>query len=663
MKKLLKENGITLIALTVTIIVLLILAGITITYVFGEDGIIAQAQLAAFATEMQGIKERVDMKKVGNITAILIDNSTAEGIFTTKFGTNSEDYKIKDTLKREILYVRDGMPEGKTPDDYDVAEFEELLDEEGNIKGIYVIDKETGNGKENTYIYDETTDVVFKIPQTVISRKIYHSYECLMNSSGGGLAGGDSPDDDGTIKEESGITTLPDVVYYAPDLKGFSSSQTYVVYYSADFSKTKPVLASEYMAGGQKREITEAGETYTLHDYGTNKIWANIKTEGLGLESWWVWIPRFAYKVSASGKSMDIVYVGTDNKPLDSKVSIEGYETHPAFTVDGNELKGIWMSKYEASYADYPTSGKVLAPDMSGFNKANTRIMLYDSNSETGFKGEGVLLSDVMSGDTLTEQEVAEINKENKWYDYENQVWANIKCKANGQESWWVWVPRYAYRMSSSPVGNVIDVIYVDTNDKPLDKKFGTVLPDGFELHPAFDVDGNKLKGIWISKYEASYADYPTSGKVLVPDMSGFDKANTRIMLYDSSSETGFKGEGLLLSDVMSGDTLTEQEVAEINKENKWYDYENQVWANIKCKANGQESWWVWVPRYAYRMSSSPVGNVIDVIYVDTDNTPLDKEKYGEKLPDGFELHPAFDVEGNKLKGIWMSKYEASQVP
>ena len=48
-----KENikGITLIALVVTIIVLLILAGITISTLFGENGIITKAQLAKMKYE------------------------------------------------------------------------------------------------------------------------------------------------------------------------------------------------------------------------------------------------------------------------------------------------------------------------------------------------------------------------------------------------------------------------------------------------------------------------------------------------------------------------------------------------------------------------------------------------------------------------------------
>ncbi len=142
MKKQQKEKGITLIALVVTIIVLLILAGITITTVLGEDGIIAKAQLAAFATEMQEIKQNVDMKKVQDLTSVLVDGVSTE-LFSNQFNTNSGDYEILDTLKKEILYVREGMPEDKSPNDYDVEAFDSLLDDEGNLGGIYVLDKET----------------------------------------------------------------------------------------------------------------------------------------------------------------------------------------------------------------------------------------------------------------------------------------------------------------------------------------------------------------------------------------------------------------------------------------------------------------------------------------------------------------------------------------
>ena len=51
MKKVYKNAGITLIALVITIIVMLILAGISLNATIGENGVLAQARNAKIAQE------------------------------------------------------------------------------------------------------------------------------------------------------------------------------------------------------------------------------------------------------------------------------------------------------------------------------------------------------------------------------------------------------------------------------------------------------------------------------------------------------------------------------------------------------------------------------------------------------------------------------------
>lgn len=67
MKRSFEETGITLVALVVTIVVLLILAGITITYVFGDNGIIKLAQKAKNETETAAQKEQDELRNLLNI--------------------------------------------------------------------------------------------------------------------------------------------------------------------------------------------------------------------------------------------------------------------------------------------------------------------------------------------------------------------------------------------------------------------------------------------------------------------------------------------------------------------------------------------------------------------------------------------------------------------
>ena len=61
-----RENGITLIALVITIIVLLILAGVTIAMLTGENGILTQAQSAKTKTEEAGENEKIELEVLGS---------------------------------------------------------------------------------------------------------------------------------------------------------------------------------------------------------------------------------------------------------------------------------------------------------------------------------------------------------------------------------------------------------------------------------------------------------------------------------------------------------------------------------------------------------------------------------------------------------------------
>ena len=70
-----KEGGITLIALVVTIIVLIILAGVSISMIVGDNGIITQAENAKKETQKAEVKEKAQidilekqLEKEGNIT-------------------------------------------------------------------------------------------------------------------------------------------------------------------------------------------------------------------------------------------------------------------------------------------------------------------------------------------------------------------------------------------------------------------------------------------------------------------------------------------------------------------------------------------------------------------------------------------------------------------
>lgn len=81
-----KEKGITLTSLIITIVVMLILAGVSIAVLIGPDGIIGQAQTAAINTKRAEIKERVEMK-INNLNIAKISQQeelTLDDIFRLK---------------------------------------------------------------------------------------------------------------------------------------------------------------------------------------------------------------------------------------------------------------------------------------------------------------------------------------------------------------------------------------------------------------------------------------------------------------------------------------------------------------------------------------------------------------------------------------------------
>ena len=118
------EKGITLIALVVTIVVLLILAGVSISMLTGENGIITQAQEAKLVTERSSLKEQLQLDAVAeadkdslevfkSLGYVVGENNQvkAEAIpnlqLTTGRGTNGKDIYIIEMQgdRYQLIYI------------------------------------------------------------------------------------------------------------------------------------------------------------------------------------------------------------------------------------------------------------------------------------------------------------------------------------------------------------------------------------------------------------------------------------------------------------------------------------------------------------------------------------------------------------------------------
>ena len=103
------KKGITLIALVVTIVVLLILAGVSISMLSGENGIITQAQQAKDRTRIEAIKEKIQLWEtnlnMNNYTETVMEGSLIENLW--KEGLITDDEKEKLT-KGESITIGEG---------------------------------------------------------------------------------------------------------------------------------------------------------------------------------------------------------------------------------------------------------------------------------------------------------------------------------------------------------------------------------------------------------------------------------------------------------------------------------------------------------------------------------------------------------------------------
>ena len=90
-----ETKGITLIALVITIIVLLILAGVAISMLSGENGILKQAAEAKTETDKQSTLEQVKLAAIGAMTNVkhIIEDEVELGKALSRQGLNNATAK------------------------------------------------------------------------------------------------------------------------------------------------------------------------------------------------------------------------------------------------------------------------------------------------------------------------------------------------------------------------------------------------------------------------------------------------------------------------------------------------------------------------------------------------------------------------------------------
>ena len=150
-----EKGGITLIALVVTIIILIILAGISISTLTGKNGILNQANSAKIMTIVSGVKEEIGLKNVEcqvEDISVNIENLLKEGKIERIVKPEYDTYYIYYIIKPKSYISMKNLGNGNSTEFKDIF----LIDDDFNIKYIDKFGNEYGDNLTKKELTDET---------------------------------------------------------------------------------------------------------------------------------------------------------------------------------------------------------------------------------------------------------------------------------------------------------------------------------------------------------------------------------------------------------------------------------------------------------------------------------------------------------------------------
>ncbi len=368
------NRGITLIALVITIIVLLILAGVSIATLTGEGGILTKAKTASEQTEEVRIEEEIKMAIMGSwkqdgkfdvellkkeieriegkvITedenTITVEKENYQAVIDKTTGKILEFENVKGIIpKIEVdLYQENGssLLEGET---YETIILTIKIINKAQLGKIDEIQVKDASGTEQTkkdMVMGEGGEASYQVPGT-------GTYTITVKATTDGVQR------TATIQQE--IREIPEAWKI--------TTKTDIEWYNyGNYAKiAEPKLT------GKMKPIKYTGE-----EQSGNK-WANaITADG----SMWVWIPRYAYKItegyhSNTAGTIEIAFLDLDNHFLNGETGTlvtdpsavtytnnvqDQWLVHPAFTSNAANgggfgdpekgVEGLWIGKFEAT--------------------------------------------------------------------------------------------------------------------------------------------------------------------------------------------------------------------------------------------------------------------------------------------------------------------------
>ena len=571
-----RNKGVTLISLVVTIIVLLILAGITIGTIFDDNGIIEKAQEAANATEeaakndqaaINGLLNEMDsiingigggnVPVIGSIngkitwstgSATLTLTADVEGV-TIQYRKNSESNwtnytsAVPSLLHGDKVYAR-GVKGGETVINEKEFKIQDTIAPTVTIANTSsttnsisatatATDNEAGMGSSPQYTFyikktaeadSAYTQIGSSANTSVIKGELEQNTSYTIKVEVADVAG-----NKGQATKEITTGKIADAGEGLTNGAIIASSPVWSNGTASITLSTSSGLTIQYQKGGISGSWTTGTNVTGLHHRDT--VFARL-TDGKN------------YGGEASITILDTVI------PQAATISLSGTSTTTAGSVTAtvtlkdnesgvNAISSRWIynttsgaiGENESSYTGGSfSSGQTITLKATTAGTYYLHVLTVDNagNKKETISNAVTVRKLTVGGDYDEEKGINTPQYDEKqmtpikwngsswvetkgsdpdWYDYTAKKWANAKTSDG---SMWVWIPRYAYSITSgyhSSIAGNIDVEFMKgtSNETSTGRTtFQNASGQGnWSIHPAFNY-GQTVSGIWVAKFEAS---------------------------------------------------------------------------------------------------------------------------------------------------------------
>ena len=535
MENLLKnEKGITLVALVVTIVVLIILAGISINLAVGNNGIVSKAKQAKEMQEMSDLHDRLELIRgkvaLDNDAQVTWDKYKAElikeNVITDDSDvTDSEDGSSKDIVtdtgyvaeieiiepnaivgKIEIIGKKDNLPvkiigvavtHGKNSLKVDVTA---KRTENATFKYYY---KTEGGEYQTTPVY-EGTDLSYTI--TNLTENIKYTIKVQATNKNGTVEK-EVVAKTGEVASAEGVITFDNLTWTSGKASVKVNKTT-----SDDLQIQYKVNTGSYaiITSGATVSNMSLGDVLTVRLYdGMN--YGNSASLTIADTT----VPNAA-TISLSntsvtaGASLTATVTQTDNESgvkITSCKWVFNTTSSSIGTTESSYTGGTFNATPQTITLSTTTIGTyylhVLTIDNAGNKKETISASIATKTTVNAPKITGTGLVPVTLATDGTATDVTDLSSD--WYDYNttsnSSRWANAVTKDSSGKitGYFVWIPRYEYKIS----GTTVTVQFIDTSK--------TTADSGYLIHPAFASNvanggwDSEISGFWVAKYPAGY--------------------------------------------------------------------------------------------------------------------------------------------------------------